>query len=137
MTISCPSSAPLSNTTGVPVDGQSSQSAQERPTGKKKGKQKLWQLSSMEGMDYLVAKKKEAMAFAMQEERVMIEREKVELKRELEEERIKKINMSTLSYKQQRYYERHQDEILTNRSVNCKVSYIWLTCQCGFSLLKN
>jgi hypothetical protein len=38
----------------------------------------------MEGMNYLVAKKKEAMAFMLQEERIMIEREKVELKCERE-----------------------------------------------------
>jgi hypothetical protein len=91
----------------------------------------------MEGMNYLVAKKKEAMAFMLQEERIMIETEKLELKRQLEEERIMKIDMSTLSYKQQQYYQRRQDEILTKCSVNCKISYIWLTCQCGFSLLKN
>jgi hypothetical protein len=30
----------------------------------------------------------------------------------MEEERIMSIDMSTLSYKQQQYYERRQDEIL-------------------------
>jgi hypothetical protein len=65
-------------------------------------------------MEYLVSKKKEAdaerdlkkeerykKAFALQEERIKIEREKVEMKRELEEDRIMHMDMSTLSYKQQ------------------------------------
>jgi hypothetical protein len=68
----------------------------------------------MEAMEYLVAKKKEPnaekdlkkeemckKAFALQEDWIRIEREKVEMKRELEEERIMNIDMSTLSYKQQ------------------------------------
>jgi hypothetical protein len=65
-------------------------------------------------MEYLVAKKREAdaekklkkedrckEAFALHDERIRIEREMAELKRELEEERIMNIDMSILSYKQQ------------------------------------
>jgi hypothetical protein len=76
-------------------------------------------------MEYLVAKKKEAdaerdlkkeerckKAFALQEERIRIEREKLEMTRELEEDRIMHMDMSTLSYKQQEYFQRRQDEIL-------------------------
>jgi hypothetical protein len=40
------------------------------------------------------------------------------MKRELEEERIMNIDMSTLSYKQQKYYERRQDEILAKHMNN-------------------
>jgi hypothetical protein len=58
-TMSSPSSAPISNTTGDVDDGQPSQSAQERLAGKKKENKKLWQCSIMKAMKYLVAKKKE------------------------------------------------------------------------------
>jgi hypothetical protein len=83
----------------------------------------------MEAMKYLLAKKKEAdaekelknerckKAFAMQEERIRIEREKVEIKRALEG-RILNIDMTTLSYKQQQYYKKRLDEILTKRLNN-------------------
>jgi hypothetical protein len=56
-------------------------------------------------------------AFAMQEERIRIEREKVEIKRALEG-RILNIDMTTLSYKQQQYYKKRLDEILTKRLNN-------------------
>jgi hypothetical protein len=39
----------------------------------------------------------------------------MEFKRKVEEERIMNIDMSTLSYKHQQYYERHQDEIIAKR----------------------
>jgi hypothetical protein len=79
----------------------------------------------MEAMEYLVEKKKEADAkkdskkeerckkvFVLQEERIRIEREKVVLKRVLEEDRIMHMDLSTLSYKQQQYFKRRQDGIL-------------------------
>jgi hypothetical protein len=40
-------------------------------------------------------------SFALQEERIRIERDRADLQRELEEDRIMNIDMSTLSYKQQ------------------------------------
>jgi hypothetical protein len=40
------------------------------------------------------------------------------MRRELEEEGIMNIDLSTLSYKQQQYYERRQDEILAKRMNN-------------------
>jgi hypothetical protein len=59
-------------------------------------------------MEYLVVKKKEAnaekemkkdercrKAFALQEERIRIERERVDMQREIEEERIMNIDMNT------------------------------------------
>jgi hypothetical protein len=85
----------------------------------------LHQCADLEAMEYLVAKKEKVDAvkdlkkegrfkktFALQEERIRIERERIEFKREMEEERIMNIDMSTLSYKQQQYYERRQDEIV-------------------------
>jgi ribonucleotide monophosphatase NagD (HAD superfamily) len=82
----------------------------------------------MEAMKYLVAKKEIADAakelkkeerfkktFALQEERIRMERENMEFKRKVEEERIMNTDMSTLSYKHQQYYERHQDEIIVKR----------------------
>jgi hypothetical protein len=86
---------------------------QQRPPGKKKEKQILRQRASMEAIEYLVAKKKEPdaekelkkeercrKAFALQEESIRIERERVDMKSEMEEERTMNIDMSTLSYKQ-------------------------------------
>jgi hypothetical protein len=57
-------------------------------------------------------------AFSLQEERIRIEREKVEMKRKLEEDRILHMDMSTLSYKKQQYFERRQYEILARRLNN-------------------
>ncbi|GJN29198.1 hypothetical protein PR202_gb17395 [Eleusine coracana subsp. coracana] len=126
-----PLTAAISLGVGNVDGGQPSESAQERPPGKKKEKQKLRQHASIKAMEFLVAQKKEAddekemkkeerckKAFALQEERISIEREKVEIKRELEEERIMNIDMSTLSYKQQQYYEMRQEEILARRLNN-------------------
>jgi hypothetical protein len=109
-------------------DVQAAPGAQQIPTRKKKEKQILRQYASMEMMEYLVAKKKEADAekelkkeercrnvFTLQEERIRMERERVDMKREIEEERIMNIDMSTLSYKQHQYYEKWHDEILAKR----------------------
>jgi hypothetical protein len=112
-TKSSPSSTPLAFTPTGGGDVQTSQGAQERSPTKKKEKKMLRQRASLEAMEYLVAKKKEVDAekelkkeerykktSALQEERIRIERERVEFKREPEEERIMNIDMSTLSYKQ-------------------------------------
>ncbi|KAK3157882.1 hypothetical protein QOZ80_2AG0129640 [Eleusine coracana subsp. coracana] len=93
-----PSGAALSLRFGNVDGGQPLESAQERPPGKKEEKQRLRQRASMEAMEYLVAQKKEVdtekemkkeercrKAFALQEKRIRIERERVEIKRELEE----------------------------------------------------
>jgi hypothetical protein len=82
----------------------------------------------MEAMEYLVAKKKESdvekdlkkevrckKAFALYEERIRIKRETLEMKREPEECQIVRLDMSTLSYKQQQYFKGRQDEILAKR----------------------
>jgi hypothetical protein len=85
----------------------------------------------MEAMEYLVIKKEKAdavkelkkeerfkKAFALQEERIRMKRERMEFKREMEKESIMNIDMSSLSYKQQQYYERRQDEIIAIRMSN-------------------
>jgi ribonucleotide monophosphatase NagD (HAD superfamily) len=91
----------------------------------------LRQRVGMKAMEYLVSKKEKADAakelkkeerfkktFALQEERIIMEREKMEFKREMEEEKILNIDMSTLSYKQQQYYERRQDKIIVKHLNN-------------------
>ncbi|CAN6209995.1 unnamed protein product [Urochloa humidicola] len=102
--------------------------ASKRPDGKKTEKKKLRQRSTIEALDYLVAKMKEAdaqkelkkdercnKAFAIQEEKIKLEREKFEFQRELEEERILSLDLSNMTYRLRQYYERRQDEIFARR----------------------
>ncbi|KAG2550564.1 hypothetical protein PVAP13_9KG330100 [Panicum virgatum] len=78
---------------------------------------------------YLMAKKKEAdvekdlkkeercnKAFALQEERIKLEREKFEFQRELEEDKIMALYLSTMTYEQQQYYEDRKNKILVRRA---------------------
>jgi hypothetical protein len=58
---SSPSSTIVPNTTGDADDGQPSQNTLERPSAKKKEKQKLRQCSTLEALMYLMLKKKQAM----------------------------------------------------------------------------
>ena len=89
---SSPASAPPLLPAATVDENQHSNSALQRPPGQKK-KQKLRQHSSIEALDYLLAKKKEAdaqkelkkeerckKAFALQEERIRLEKEKLEYK---------------------------------------------------------
>ena len=131
----------------VTANGEESQVAMptvDKPTGKKE-KDKLRQRSSIEALDYLLAKKKEAdiekdlkkeerckKAFALQEERIRIEEErnrieeerirlekdKFEFERNLEEERIINVDTSTMSTKQQLLYEQLQNDILARHIKN-------------------
>jgi len=55
-------------------------------------------------------------AFALQEERIKLEREKFELQRELEEDKIMALYLSTMTYEQQQYYEDHKNKILVRRA---------------------
>ncbi|KAG0525033.1 hypothetical protein BDA96_06G020600 [Sorghum bicolor] len=114
------------------IDGnEHSNSALQRPPGQKK-KQKLWQHCSIEALDYLLAKKKEAdadkelnkeerckKAFALQEERIRLEKEKLELQRDqfefnkkLEEERIMNVDTSHMCPDQHQYYQALKNDIL-------------------------
>ncbi|CAN6167018.1 unnamed protein product [Urochloa humidicola] len=112
----------------APLAGGADAEPSARPDGKKKEKQKLRQRSTIEAVDYLMAKKKEAdlekdlkkeercnKAFALQEERIKLERENFELQRDLEEERILGLDLSTMTYQQQQYYEVRRNEILARR----------------------
>jgi len=55
-------------------------------------------------------------AFALQEERIKLEREKFELQRELEEDKIMALYLSTMTYEQQQYYEDRKNKILVRRA---------------------
>ena len=125
----------------VTANGEESQAAMptvDRPTGKKKEKDKLRQRSSIEALDYLLAKKKDAdvekelkkqerelkkeercqKALALQEERIKLDKEKFDFERDREEERIINIDMSTMSTRQQQFYDDQQKKILARRLRN-------------------
>ncbi|CAO2201061.1 unnamed protein product [Urochloa humidicola] len=126
---SSPSSlVPVASLATGGVDAAAAQDASKRPDGKKTEKKKLRQRSTIEALDYLVAKMKEAdaqkdlkkdercnKAFAIQEEKIKLEREKFEFQRELEEERILSLDLSNTTYRLRQYYERRQDEIFARR----------------------
>jgi len=110
----------------------------ERPTGTKKEKHKLKQRLSIEALDYLLAKKKEVdvekelkkeerelkkqemcqKALALQEERIKLDKKKFDFERDREEERIINIDMSTMSTRQQQFYDDQQKKILARRLGN-------------------
>jgi hypothetical protein len=96
----------------APATGGADAEPSARSDGKKKEKQKLYQRSTIEAVDYPMAKKKEAdveknlkkeerrnKAFALQEERIKLEKEKFEFQRDPEEERILRLDLSTINYK--------------------------------------
>ncbi|KAF8703436.1 hypothetical protein HU200_032241 [Digitaria exilis] len=111
----------------------------KRPDGKKTEKKKLRQRSTIEALDYLAAKMKETdaakeikkeercnKAFALQEEKIKLEREKFlekiklereqfDFQRDLEEERILSLDLSNMTYRLQQYYEGRQNEIFARR----------------------
>ena len=116
-----------------------------RPTGTKKEKLKLKQRSSIEALDYLLAKKKEVdaekelkkkerelkkeerelkkqemcqKALALQEERIKLDKDKFDFERDREEERIINVDMSTMSTRQQQFYDDQQKKILARRLGN-------------------
>ena len=99
-----------------------------RPDSKNKEKQQLRRRSTIEAVDYLMAKKKEAdlerdlkkeercnKAFALQEERIKLDREKFEFERELEEDKIIALDLSTMTYDQQQYFEDRKNKVLARR----------------------
>jgi len=112
----------------APLDGGADADPSSRPDGKKKEKQKLRQRSTIEAVDYLMEKKKEAdlerdlkkeercnKAFALQEERIKLDREKFEFERELEEDKIIALDLSTMTYDQQQYFEDRKNKVLARR----------------------
>jgi len=127
MAISAPASVVPADAPAAPATAGDVGEPAGRPDGKKK-KQKLWQRSIVEAVDYLMAKKKEAdlekglkkedrcnRAFALQEERIKLDREKFEFERELEEDKIIALDLSKMTYKQQQYYEDLKNKILARR----------------------
>uniref|UniRef100_J3MVX4 No apical meristem-associated C-terminal domain-containing protein n=1 Tax=Oryza brachyantha TaxID=4533 RepID=J3MVX4_ORYBR len=97
---------------------EKTENALGRPEGRKKEKQKVQQRSTIEAVDYLVDKMKEAegekdlkkaerldMAFYLQEEKMKLDREKFEFQRELEEERILSLDLSAMTDQQKQFYE--------------------------------
>ncbi|KAG0531891.1 hypothetical protein BDA96_04G061300 [Sorghum bicolor] len=117
----------------------------ERPIGTKKEKLKLKQRSSIEALDYLLAKKKEVdaekelkkkerelkkeerelkkqemcqKALTLQEERIKLDKEKFDFEQDREEERIINIDMSRMSTRQQQFYDDQQKKILARRLGN-------------------
>lgn len=141
------SSPAVAGQLALTTNGEDSQAAMptvHRPAGKKKEIDKLRQRSSIEALDYLLAKKKEAdiekdlkkeerckKAFALQEERIRIDSERIrieeerirlekakfEFERNLEEERIINVDTSTMSIKQQLLYEDLKNDILARRRI--------------------
>ncbi|KAG0519789.1 hypothetical protein BDA96_08G016900 [Sorghum bicolor] len=135
----------LDPVTGTVAETQTATTTVVRPPGTKKEKQKLKQRSSIEALDYLLAKKKEVdaekelkrkerelkkeerelkkqemcqKALALQEERIKLDKEKFDFERDQEEERIINIDMSTLSTRQQQFYDDQQKKILARRLGN-------------------
>ncbi|KAL6893610.1 hypothetical protein ACP4OV_007708 [Aristida adscensionis] len=155
-----PDSSPSSTAPGLsPMVGGGeeavAQKTSKRLEGKKSEKKKLRQRSTIEALDYLVVKMKEVdaekelkkqercdKAFALQEEKIRLEREKFEFQREQErcnkacalqeekirlergkfdfqreqeEERILSLDLSNVTNRQKQYYEGRQNEILARR----------------------
>jgi hypothetical protein len=54
-------------------------------------------------------------AFALQEERLKLEKDKFEFQRDLEEERILNLDLTTMTYDLQQYYAVRRQEILARR----------------------
>jgi len=108
----------------------------DRPTGKKE-KDKLRQRSSIEALDYLLAKKKDAdaekelkkqerelkkaercqKALALQEERLKLDQKKFDFKRD-RDERILNVDTSTMSTNQQQFYAHLKAKILARQLEN-------------------
>ena len=60
-------------------------------------------------------------AFALQEERIKLEREKFEFKRELKEDKIIALDLSTMTFDDQQYYEYRKRKI-RERRFNIQIS---------------
>jgi len=54
-------------------------------------------------------------AFALQEEKIKLEREKFEFQRELEEDKIIAMDLSTMAFEEQQYFQYRKNKILERR----------------------
>ena len=117
-------SSPASGEPAAPDAGGSDAQPSGRLDGKKKEKKKLRQGRTIEAVEFLMEKKKEAdrerelkkdercnKAFALQEERLKLEREKFEFHRKLEEDKIIYMDLSTMTFDDQQYFEDRKREI--------------------------
>ena len=124
-------SSPASGEPAAPDAGGSDAQPSGRPDGKKKEKKKLRQGRTIEVVEFLMEKKKEAdlerelkkdercnKAFALQEERLKLEREKFEFYRKLEEDKIIYMDLSTMTFDDQQYFEDRKREIRERRFNN-------------------
>lgn len=103
-----------------------------RPMGRKKAKQQMCErsdLSRKESLDYLWDKKKEAdaekerkfeeryqIAFALEQKRIDLERDKFEFKRMIKEDKLLRTDTSAMSIEEQEYYKNVKNQILSHRS---------------------
>uniref|UniRef100_I1PIT7 No apical meristem-associated C-terminal domain-containing protein n=1 Tax=Oryza glaberrima TaxID=4538 RepID=I1PIT7_ORYGL len=103
-----------------------------RPMGRKKAKQQMRErsdLSRKESLDYLWDKKKEAdaekerkfeeryqIAFALEQNRIDLERDKFEFKRMIKEDKLLRTDTSAMSIEEQEYYKNVNNQILSRRS---------------------
>uniref|UniRef100_A0A0E0I3P5 No apical meristem-associated C-terminal domain-containing protein n=1 Tax=Oryza nivara TaxID=4536 RepID=A0A0E0I3P5_ORYNI len=103
-----------------------------RPMGRKKAKQQMRErsdLSRKESLDYLWDKKKEAdaekerkfeeryqIAFALEQKRIDLERDKFEFKRMTKEDKLLRTDTSAMSIEEQEYYKNVKNQILSRRS---------------------
>ncbi|KAF8721136.1 hypothetical protein HU200_023557 [Digitaria exilis] len=115
---SSPSSAALVPSPGTGGDdAAAAEDPSKRPDGKKAEKKKLRQRSTIEALDYLVAKMKQTddvkeikkeqrcnRLIDLQEEKIELEREKFEFQRDMEDERILSLDLSNMTYRLQQYY---------------------------------
>ena len=125
MANSSPASVAAAVAPAAPLAAGADAEPSARPDSKNKEKQQLRRRSTIEAVDYLMAKKKEAdlerelkkdercnKAFALQEERIKLEREKFELQRELEEDKIIAMDLSTMAFEEQQYFQYRKNKIL-------------------------
>uniref|UniRef100_A0A0E0LE12 No apical meristem-associated C-terminal domain-containing protein n=1 Tax=Oryza punctata TaxID=4537 RepID=A0A0E0LE12_ORYPU len=119
------------NESGTATDPENTE-GEERPMGRNKAKQQMRERldqSRKESLDYLLDKKKEAntekerkkeerykIAFALDQQRIGLEKDKFEVKRMIEEDRLMRIDTSEMSLEEKDSYENVKKKILSRWS---------------------